>query len=233
MAGPILIIGGTRGTGLLIAKLLGQRGSLIRVLARNPARAKATLGRSVEVVAGDITKNETLAPAIGGAKHIVFTAGCRSGRPATQTQIKATEYDGVLNTLAAAQLVKFDGRFMYMTSSGVATQSWFATCLNLYKGNTLSWRRSAEVAIRESGFDYTIIRTGMLQNTAGGRRAIHVTQQSLPLSIRYRIARADAAEVFLAAMDLPQASRATFEIWAGNDPSEPLAKLLEKLKPDT
>ena len=37
--GPILVIGGTRGTGLLIAHLLTQQGAAVRVLARNPARA--------------------------------------------------------------------------------------------------------------------------------------------------------------------------------------------------
>ena len=75
----------------------------------------------------------------------------------------------------------FLGRFLYMTSSGVFTRSVMAICLNLYKGNTLSWRRHAEDAIRESGLDYTIIRTGMLVNRPGGRRAIHVTQEALPL----------------------------------------------------
>jgi hypothetical protein len=46
---------------------------------------------------------------------------------------------------------------------------------------------------------YTIIRTGILMNRASGQRVIEVTQLPLPLSPRYRIARADVAEVFLAA----------------------------------
>ncbi|HKQ58321.1 MAG TPA: NAD(P)H-binding protein [Candidatus Eisenbacteria bacterium] len=230
---PILIVGGTRGTGLLIARLLEQRVLPVRVLARDPARAKATLGPGVQVIAGDVTKKETLPRAIEGTCHIIFTAGCRSGHPASETQIKATEYDGVLNALASAQRAGPTGRFMYMTSSGVATRSLVSACLNLYKGNTLVWRRRAEDAIRGSGLDYTIIRTGMLQNGAAGRRVIELTQEALPLSIRYRIARADVAEAFAAALDHPRASRATFEIvWAGRGRPAPWPALFERLKPD-
>ncbi|HEX6716205.1 MAG TPA: SDR family oxidoreductase [Pyrinomonadaceae bacterium] len=230
---PILIIGGTRGTGLLIAKLLEQRGSSVRVLARDPAAAKPRLGAGIQIAVGDITKAETLPGAIKDAKHIIFTAGCRSGRPAREARIKSTEYEGVLNAIAGAQAASFRGRFMYMTASGVDSQSWMARCLNLYKGNTLRWRRRAEEAIRESGLDYTIIRTGVLQNRGGGRRAIKITQQPLPLSVRYRIARADVAQVFVRAMEHPNASCATFEItWGDNAQSEPWSKLLETLKPD-
>ena len=231
---PILIIGGTRGTGLLIARLLQQRGLPVRALARNPAHAKMALGPGVELVAGDITKKETLPPAIEGARHIIFTAGCRSGHPATEARIKATEYEGVLNTLASARQTGFSGRFMYMTSSGGATPSWMATCLNLYKGNTLKWRLRAEDAIRSSGVEYTIIRTGMLLNSAGGRRSIKLSQEALPLSPRYRIARADVAEAFVAAVGHSRAARATFEIvWADSGRPEPWPTLLQRLKPDS
>lgn len=230
----ILIIGGTRGTGLLIARLLEERRRSVRVLDRDPARAGDAFGHGIQVVTGDITKRETLPRAIEGVSHIIFTAGCRSGHPAGEVQIKATEYEGVLNALSSAEEVGFAGRFMYMTSSGVATRSFVSACLNLYKGNTLAWRRRAENAIRAGGIDYTIIRTGMLLNSPGGRRAIHVTQEALPLSLRYRIGRADVAEVFVAGLEEPRASRATFEIvWARGEQRKPWLAILQSLKSDT
>jgi len=229
-----LIVGGTRGTGLLIARMLEQRHASVRALARDPAHARAALGPGVEVFEGDITKQETLLPAIRGTTHIIFTAGCRSGYPASESRIKATEFEGVLNTLATARLAGCAGRFMYMTSSGVATHSLLSAGLNLYKGNTLRWRLRAEDAIRGSGLEYTIIRTGMLVNSPSGRRAIRLTQETLPLSIRYRIARADVAEVFVTAMEHPRASRSTFEVvWAhGRQPLEPWRELLSNLRSD-
>lgn len=207
----VLVIGGTRGTGFLIAQRLERQGVAVRVLARDPTRARVRLGPMSEIVVGDITRGETLPPAIAGATHLIFTAGCRSGRPATEAQIRSTEFGGVVNT----------------------TRSIAAVALNLYKGNTLVWRRRAEVEIRRSVADYTIIRAGVLLNQPGGQRAIVVTQDPLPLSIRYRIARADVAEAFVAALDHPGASQTTFEVVWGKGPrSETWPGLLAGLKPD-
>jgi uncharacterized protein YbjT (DUF2867 family) len=229
----VLVVGGTRGTGLLIARLLAERGYSVRVLARDPARASTVLGPAVQIVHGDITNDATLPNAIEGAAHIVFTAGCRSGHPASEAQIKATEYNGVLNTLAAATNAGFAGRFMYMTSSGVQTRSLLATALNLYKGNTLAWRHRAETAIRASGLDYTVIRTGMLLNGQDGRRAIRLTQEALPLSIRHRICRADVAQVFVTALEETRASRATFEIvWSRRGQHTSWIAALQNLRSD-
>jgi uncharacterized protein YbjT (DUF2867 family) len=237
---PVLVIGGTRGAGLLIARLLQRQGVPVRVLARDRTRAvtlfdRATLfDRTIEVVSGDITKADTLPAAIDGARHIVFTAGCRSGYPVREPLVKATEYQGVINTLEASRRGGFAGRFLYMTSSGVTIPTFFAVCLNLWKGNTLIWRQRVEDEIRASGLDYTIIRTGILLNRAGGQRLIEMTQRPLPLSLRYRIARADVADVFLAALEHPRATRATFEVvWGPRGRPEALGGLLDRLEPDT
>jgi uncharacterized protein YbjT (DUF2867 family) len=229
----VLVIGGTSGTGSLIVRLLERHGVSVRVLARNPAAARSLFSSSVEVVTGDITQPRTLPPAIEGSSHIVFTAGCRSGHPVGEAQIKATEYEGVLNTLVAARNAGFGGQFLYMTSSGVNAPSFWSACLNLYKGNTLVWRRRAEDAIRGSGLPYTIIRTGVLLNRAGGAYGIRLTQEPLPLSPFYRIARADVAEVFLASLDHPRAIRTTFEIASDRRaPREAWSTLMQSLKPD-
>lgn len=228
----ILVIGGTRGTGLLIVQLLMARGVPVRVLSRSTVGNAEALRYLPEVVRGDITKPETLRSMLSGVRHVVFTAGVRSGHPARESRIRATEYDGVLNTLAAARRADFGGRFLYMTSSGVTGHSFATRALNLYKGNTLVWRRRAEDAIRQSGLDYTVIRAGVLLNARGGRHAIMITQRALPLSLRYRIARADVAEVFVAAIAHPRASRATFEVAWGHGPRAPVASLLDDLEPD-
>ncbi len=230
---PILVIGGTRGTGLLIARRLHRHGQRVRVLARDHGRALPLFDPGVQIVAGDLTKPKTLGPAIKGAQHIIFTAGCRSGYPVRERRVKAVEHDGVLAILAAAGQLMFAGRFLYMNSSGLTTPSFFATCLNLWKGNTLIWRRRVEKEIRASGLDYTIIRTGVLLNRPGGKHEIKVTQQPLPLSIRYRIARADVAELFVTALEHPKTIRTTFEVvWGQPTPLPAWSTLLDKLQPD-
>ena len=230
---PVLIIGGTRGTGLLVARRLASSGRSVRVLARDPGDAQSRLPAHIEIVRGDLTRPETLPSAIDGVQAIILTAGCRSGLPARQTTIRATEYDGTRHVIAAAGAAGFGGRLLYMTSSGVILPSLAARALNIYKGNTLIWRRRAEDEIRASGLDYTIIRAGFLLNAKGSVREIVLTQESLPLSLRYRIARADVAEVFVAALDCSSASRTTFEaVWGSGPPGRSITEMLAHLRAD-
>ena len=145
-------------------------------------------------------------------RHIVLTAGVRSGRFAREAVVKATEYDGVLNTIAAARLQEFHGRLVYMTSIGVTRQSMFASVLNVWKGNTLLWRPRAEEAIRASGLDYAIVRAAFLLNRPAHQRAVHVSQEESPLTFRECIARGDVAEALVEALFHPNTGRTTFEI---------------------
>jgi uncharacterized protein YbjT (DUF2867 family) len=228
-----LVIGGTRGTGLLIVRLLSSKSAPVRVLARNPSDAARRLPPGVEMIEGDMTKEETLAAAIGGTSHIVLTAGVRSGYPATETLVRSTEYNGVLNVLAAVRRTGFTGRLLYMTSSGVTIPSISATLLNLYKGNTLKWRRQSEQHIRASGIDYTVIRAGVLLNREGRRHGVNVVQEALPLSWRYRIARADVADAFVVSLNHPRTSRATFDIvWGRESPGADWHARLDRVRSD-
>lgn len=231
--GRVLVMGGTRGVGMLIARLLHEQGFLVRVLARDPDGAAAELGSVFEVVAGDLTKAETLAPAVADVDHIIFTAGAPSGRYAPESLVRATDYQGAVDTVAAARRAGLRGRFVYLNSIGIATPSLAATLMNLLKRNTLVWRRRVEDDIRASGLDYTIIRVGFLLNRPGGEHAVTVGQDALPLALRHRIARADVAEAFVEAMQHPSASRATFEIvWGKGRRRESWSALFEMLKPD-
>ena len=231
--GRILVIGGTRGVGLLIARLLHERGYMVRVLARDPAGASNILGPAFEVVAGDLTKADTLPPALRDVDHIILTAGAPSGRYAPESLVKATDCDGVIDTLAAARSAGLRGRFVYLNTIGIRTPSLAGFLINLLKRNTLLWRRRVEDRIRNSGIDYTIIRVGFLLDRPGGEHAINVSQGALPLAFRNRIARADVAEAFVEAVGTSSASRTTFEIVWGSGPRQhSWNRLFERLRPD-
>jgi len=120
-----------------------------------------------------------------------------------------------------------------MISIGVTIPSTSATLLNLWKGNTLKWRRQSERHIRASGIDYTVIRAGFLLNREGRRHGVNVVQEALPLSWRYRIARADVADAIVASLDHPRASRATFDIvWGRESLREGWHARLDRLRSD-
>lgn len=232
--GPVLVIGGTRATGLHAVHLLNRRGVAARVLARDAPAASKRVGPDVDVIQGDVTRRETLPAAVAGVAHIIFTAGVRSAHPARQSVVKATEYEGVLATLDAARAAGFTGRFVYMTAIGVRRRSLFGWCLNIWKGNTLLWRRRAEEAIRASGLDYTVVRAAFLLNRPAGRRAIRVSQGHAPLTLTEMIGRADVAEGLVAAVFHPRASRATFELTWDRGPRQSASwgELLGGVVPD-
>jgi uncharacterized protein YbjT (DUF2867 family) len=229
----VLVVGGTRGTGQLIAELLLRHGYAVRVLARDPAEAKTRLDPAIELVGGDITKAETLAPAVAGADHIVFTAGAPSGRYAPERLVRETDYRGVVNTIEVALHAGFPGRFLYLNSIGIDAPSLMGTLINLLKRNTFAWRRRAEAALRGSGIDYTIIRVGFLLDGPAGRRRVEVSQGTLPLKASTRIARADVAEAFAAALAHPNIARTTFEIvWSDAQTPTDWDACFSRLKPD-
>lgn len=231
---PVVVIGGSRGTGRLIAERFHQQGRHVRVMTRDPDRLRPEFDPAIALVTGDLTQPGSLDAALGGAGDIVFTAGVPSGRYAPESLVRATDHDGVLHTLAAARRAGFGGRFVYLNSIGVAVPSFAAWALNLLKRNTLVWRRKVEPEIRASGIAYTIIRVGFLTNAPGGHRAIRVGQDALSLAPRHRIARADVAEVFATALTHPRAAGATFEIvWEQGPPRESVAAALDRLRPDS
>ena len=229
----ILVIGGTRGVGQLVVQRLLGDGCRVRVLARNPKHAKEVLGPQVEIVPGDLTRPDSLRECVQGMGHIIFTAGVHSGRIARESLVKATDHDGVVETLRAARKAGFGGRLIYLNSIGVTRKSWAATLLNLLKRNTLVWRRRIEPTIRNSGIDYTIIRVGFLLDRPLGTRRVKVSQDELPLTPSNRIARADVAEAFLQALRNPKASRTTFDVvWDTARGETDWDALLGQLRPD-
>lgn len=229
----VLVIGGTRATGLRAARLLQSRGSRVRVLARNPETARVSLGSAAKIAQGDLLDPESISRALRGVDHLIFTAGVRSGRFSRRSVTRATEYRGVLHTIEAAKALGFRGRFVYMTSIGVRRRSLFSLGLNLWKGGTLHWRHLAEDAIRASGLDYSIVRAAFLLNRPGGRRAVAVRQVESPLTFYEAIAREDVAEALVEAMHHPCASRATFEVlWVRGPRSMAWAELMNEIEPD-
>ena len=234
-----IVTGADSGIGRATARLFAREGARVVCMDVHESGKKridrliAGEGNEAAFVLGDVTKSDTLSTPVKDVTYLVFTAGVAVG-PAREKLIVATEYQGVLNMLAAARQAGFNGRFLYMTSIGVTRPSLSAAILNLVKGNTLRWRKRAEDEIRASGVDYTIIRAGFLVNTPGGKRAIEVSQQAYALAPKYRVARADVAETFVQALNYPNTARTTFEVVWGRGPRQAQWDVLfSRLSPDS
>jgi uncharacterized protein YbjT (DUF2867 family) len=67
----ILVAGGTGTLGTLLVRSLAQRDTQVRVLTRDPARARHLHGAHLEVVEGDIRDSADVARAVAGADTVV------------------------------------------------------------------------------------------------------------------------------------------------------------------
>ncbi|HXM29393.1 MAG TPA: NAD(P)H-binding protein, partial [Chthoniobacterales bacterium] len=72
MKAPFCIIGATRGTGLLIARQLLERGSNVKVVVRDPGKASRLLGNRADVRQGDVIDARSIRDAIAGDYRAIF-----------------------------------------------------------------------------------------------------------------------------------------------------------------
>jgi uncharacterized protein YbjT (DUF2867 family) len=200
----VLVAGATGRTGTpLVAQLLAE-GYTVRVLVRDPAKARAVLGEQVTYLTGDVTDPATLAPAMQGADAVISTIGAKGAKGPGRPEV--IDYMGVKNLASAASAAGV--RHFVLVSSRAVTQEDHP--LNRMFGDVLKWKLQGENALRASGVPYTIIRPGGLTNAEPGKSAF-VLEQGDKVTGQTTIARADVATICVQALKYPEARNRTFE----------------------
>jgi uncharacterized protein YbjT (DUF2867 family) len=151
----ILVAGGTGTLGTLLVRRLSDRGVAVRVLTRDPARAKHLGGRAVEVVRGDVRDAASLPPALEGIDLVVSAvhgfAGPGGVSPAS------VDRRGNVNLIDAAMQV--GAAVVLMSVVGAAPDS----AIDLFRA-----KHDAEQHLRQSGLRWTILRsTAFIETWAG------------------------------------------------------------------
>jgi NAD+-dependent farnesol dehydrogenase len=70
----ILVTGGAGFLGTRLVQRLAERGEDMRLLVRDPSRAPGPAGVDVDIVAGDVTDDETLRRAVDGCDRVIHAA---------------------------------------------------------------------------------------------------------------------------------------------------------------
>ena len=141
----ILVAGGTGHLGVELVRLLTARGIPVRILTRDPDRARQRLGETPQFAKGDARSLNTLEAALKGVDAVVSAmTGFGPGAPGP----RAVDYEGNLNLIRAAEAAGV--RRVVLVSIHGATADH---AMELWR-----MKHRAEEALQASGLDWVIVR---------------------------------------------------------------------------
>lgn len=206
----ILLTGGTGFVGSRVAHALRAEGKEVRCLVRDPAGAGRLRAWGCELVAGDMTDQESLARAVQGCDSVVHLVAIIHGKPADYERIMP---QGTRDLLAASRSASVR-RFVLMSALGTSERT---KDLTPYFG--AKW--AMEQDVKGSGIEHVIFRPSFVFGSDGGvlptflrlvrwMPAIPVvgpgTTRLQPIWVD------DVGAYFARGADLPEAAGRTFEL---------------------
>jgi uncharacterized protein YbjT (DUF2867 family) len=203
----VVIAGGHGRIGLLLGRLLADRGDRVRGLIRNPDQSGALEAAGVKPLVFDLENDDRdLAEAIAGADAAVFAAGAGPGSGAAR---KLTmDRDGAVRLLEACRAAGTK-RYVIVSAMGARPGIEGDEVFQIY----LRAKFEADEALRASDLDWTVIRPGGLTDEPGsGRIALAPDLQ------RGRIARADVSATLAAVLTADNTIGKTLDLVGGGTP---------------
>ena len=188
----IVIFGATGKTGIELVKQALEQGHAVTAFVRDPARL-AIENENLTFVTGDVFDPSSVAKAVEGQDSVICALG--AGSELKKTTVRTT---GTINIISSMQKNSIK-RLIVVTAMGVG-ESWDTLSLfnKLFFATLLKSSRedheTQEVAVKESGLDWTIVRPSGLTETP--RTGIYDVGENI-LATTSKIARADIADLIL------------------------------------
>jgi uncharacterized protein YbjT (DUF2867 family) len=149
----LLIAGGTGVLGTRVVRLLTARGLAVRILTRDPARARHLEGELVEVVPGDVREAHSLERAMEGVQTVI--SAIQGFQGPGHTSPRTVDYEGNSKLIQAARGAGAR-HFILISIHGAAPNS----TMELFRMKYL-----AQQELQASGLAWTIIRPTALMET--------------------------------------------------------------------
>jgi uncharacterized protein YbjT (DUF2867 family) len=203
----VAIAGGHGKIGMLLGRMLAERGDTARGLIRNPDQEADLRAAGIEPVLCDLEGDGDVAAAVRGADAVVFAAGAGPG--SGDARKMTVDLGGAVKLIEAAKAEGIS-RYLIVSSMGAADPPpEGAKGFGAY----LRAKAAADEALRASGLDYTIVRPGGLTDEPG--TGLVAIAERLD---RGQIPRADVAAVFVACLDTPSTIGQSFDLTSGDTP---------------
>lgn len=151
--GTILVAGATGRAGGAAVRHLLDAGFVVRALVRDPAKAGPLRASGAEVVAGDVTKPETLTPALEGCAGVLSALSASTDRAAIEV-----EHRGNVNLLSAARQA---GVRRFVHSSALLADHPLSRKVGTFREKA----RFEEVLLGAEGVSATVLRPVMFMET--------------------------------------------------------------------
>ena len=142
----IVVAGGSGTLGTRLLALLGDRGLDLRILTRDPDKARSFVGNEVEIVPGDVTDAPTLERAVAGARTVV--SAITGFGPARDISPRTVDWQGNANLIRAARAAGVENFILLSVCQAAPDHP-----IELFR---MKFR--AEEELRASGLAWTIIR---------------------------------------------------------------------------
>jgi uncharacterized protein YbjT (DUF2867 family) len=150
----ILVAGGTGTLGSKLVPLLLERHAPVRVMTRDPARARHLEAPGVEIVVGDVRDRESLSSAVKGVEIVISSIQGFVG-PGQVIPI-SVDREGNANLVAAARANNSD--FVLVSAVSVSQE---------HPWDLLREKYAAEQHLQRSGLRWTILRPSVFTETWG------------------------------------------------------------------
>jgi uncharacterized protein YbjT (DUF2867 family) len=151
--GKILVVGATGRVGGAATRHLLEAGFEVRALVRSAGKGETLRALGAEVSVGDVTRPETLAPALEGCAGVFSALSATTDREAVEV-----EYRGNVNLLSAAREA---GARRFVYSSALLVDHPLARKVGTFREKA----RFEEVLLGAGDVSATILRPAMFMET--------------------------------------------------------------------
>lgn len=200
----ILIAGATGLTGKRVVEILNRSQSFKPIaLIRKEEQQEMFDDMEVDWVMGDLEGDVT--HAVKGVDKVIFTAG--SGSKTGPDKTTAVDEEGAIKLIDAAAQAKIK-KFIMLSTMGADEPSKHEKIAHYFKA-----KAAADLYLRNSGLNYTIIRPGALTDELGMGKV----KLALKLETQGEISRDDVAFLIVMSLADPLVRNMTFEALEGEE----------------